>query len=108
LFVHLISDEQHDFVGGHSTVTFDAVYTDISNAFDRVNHGLLLGMLTRKLHRPLIFWMGSYLTRRTRGGLGPKSLRGNRFFKGHRDIAEKASHHFKKVSISLKLYLKCL
>jgi hypothetical protein len=28
--------------------------------------------------------------------------------KGHRDIAEKASHHFKKASISLKMCLKSL
>jgi hypothetical protein len=27
-------------------------------------------------------------------GLGPKSLRGNRFYKGHRQIAEKASQNF--------------
>jgi hypothetical protein len=36
-----------------------------------------------------------------RGGLVPKSLRGNRFFKVHTDIAEKAS-------IPLKMYLKSL
>jgi hypothetical protein len=30
-----------------------------------------------------------------KGGLGPKSLRGNRFYKGHRDIAEKASNPLK-------------
>jgi hypothetical protein len=36
-----------------------------------------------------------------------KSLRGNRFYKDHRDIAEKASHHFKKASIPLTMYLKC-
>jgi hypothetical protein len=55
-----ISDEQHGFVGGRSTVTIvmwsslnfvlieiedgfqvDAVYTDFSKAFDRVNHGFL-------------------------------------------------------------------
>jgi hypothetical protein len=45
----------------------------------------------------------------SRGGLGSKSLRGNRFYKGHRDIAEKASHHFKKASIpKKKMYLKSL
>jgi hypothetical protein len=56
-----ISDEQHGFVGGGSTVTslvefsnfvlsrmedglqVDAVYTDFSKVFDRVIHGLLLG-----------------------------------------------------------------
>jgi hypothetical protein len=37
-----------------------------------------------------------------RGRLGSKSLRGNRFYKGHRAIAEKASHYFKKASQSLK------
>jgi hypothetical protein len=41
-----------------------------------------------------------------RDGLWPKSLRGNRFYKGHRDIEEKASQHFKKASIPLKMYLK--
>jgi hypothetical protein len=35
-----------------------------------------------------------------RGGLGPKRLRGNRFYKGHRDIAETA--------LSKSLYLKSL
>jgi hypothetical protein len=43
----------------------NAVYTDFSKAFDRVNHGLLLSTLTRKFRRPMIFWMGSYLTGRT-------------------------------------------
>jgi hypothetical protein len=38
----------------------DAVYTDFSKAFDRVN--LLLGTLTRIFRGPMIFWMGSYLT----------------------------------------------
>jgi hypothetical protein len=37
----------------------------------------------------------------SRGGLGPKSHFGNRFYKGHRDIAE-------KVPIPLKTYLKNL
>jgi hypothetical protein len=39
------------------------------------------------------------------GGLGPKSLCGN---KGHRELAEKASHNFKKASISLKNSLTIL
>jgi hypothetical protein len=43
-----------------------------------------------------------------RGGMEPKSLRGNRFYKDHRNIAEKASHYFKKASIPLKMYLKRL
>jgi hypothetical protein len=43
----------------------DAVYTDFSKAFNRVNHGLLLGTLTRKIRVSMIFWMGSYLTGRT-------------------------------------------
>jgi hypothetical protein len=47
-------------------------------------------------------------TRYTRGGLEPKSLGNIRFYKGYRDIAGKASHHFKKASIPLKMYLKSL
>jgi hypothetical protein len=39
---------------------------------------------------------------------GPKSIRVNRFYKGHREIAEITSHHFKKASIPLKTYLKNL
>jgi hypothetical protein len=42
----------------------------------------------------------------TKSGLGPKSFGGNRFYEGHRDISEKASHHFKNASIPLKVYLK--
>jgi hypothetical protein len=40
----------------------DTVYTDFSKAFDKVNHGLLLGTLTRKFHCPMFFWMCSYST----------------------------------------------
>jgi hypothetical protein len=42
------------------------------------------------------------------GGLGSQSLRCNRFYKGHREIAEKASYHFKKAYIPLKMLLKSL
>jgi hypothetical protein len=42
---------------------------------------------------------------RTRDGLGQKGLLGNRFYKCHRDTAVKASQHFTKASISLKMYL---
>jgi hypothetical protein len=70
-----ISDEQHDFVDGRSTVTSLVefsnfvlremeVYTDFSKTFDRANHGLLLGTVTRKFRGSMIFWMGSYLTGR--------------------------------------------
>jgi hypothetical protein len=69
----LISDKQHGFVGRRSTVIslvefynfvlsemengleFNAVNTDFSKAFDGVNHGLLLGTLTRKFRGAMIF-----------------------------------------------------
>jgi hypothetical protein len=44
----------------------------------------------------------------TRDGLVPKSHSGNRFYEGHRDIAENASQHFKKESIPIKMYFKSL
>jgi hypothetical protein len=43
-----------------------------------------------------------------KGGLGPKSLRGNRFYKDHKTIVEKSLYHFKTASIPLKMYLKRL
>jgi hypothetical protein len=43
-----------------------------------------------------------------RGGLGPKRFRSTKFHKGHKDIAEKALHHFEKASIPLKIDLKSL
>jgi hypothetical protein len=47
--------------------------------------------------------MGSF---KHKGGLGPKSLHGNMFYKGHRGITETASHHLKKASILLKMHFK--
>jgi hypothetical protein len=44
----------------------------------------------------------------TTGGLGLNSLRGKRFYKGHRDIVEKASHHFKIPQFQIKMHLKNL
>jgi hypothetical protein len=39
---------------------------------------------------------------------GSKRLPSNRSYKNHRDIAKKASHHIKKATILLKIYLKIL
>jgi hypothetical protein len=41
---------------------FDAVFIDFLKAFDRVNHGLLLGTLTQKFRGSMIVWMCSFLT----------------------------------------------
>jgi hypothetical protein len=43
----------------------DGVYTDFSNAFDRVLHGLLKFNLSILFGGSLLCWMGSYLTGRT-------------------------------------------
>jgi hypothetical protein len=59
------------------------------------------GLLNRKI-------LVRSIQRKVNGGLEPKSIRGNRLYKGHREIVEKASHHFKKASILLKIYLKKL
>jgi Reverse transcriptase (RNA-dependent DNA polymerase) len=79
----MISECQHGFVSGRSTVTslvqfsnyvinemedglqVDSVYTDFSKAFDRVNHGLLLVNLKKKFRPPMLCWMSSYLFGRT-------------------------------------------
>jgi hypothetical protein len=79
----VISDEQHGFVKGRSTVSnlvqftngvigeiedgwqVDGVYTNFSKAFDRVLYGLLKFNLSILFGGPLLCWMGSYLTGRT-------------------------------------------
>jgi Reverse transcriptase (RNA-dependent DNA polymerase) len=78
-----ISDRQHDYIKGCSIVTnlvefsnlvfdevenerqVDCVYTDLSKAFDRVNHGLLGFTLSKDLEGPMLGWSGSYLTGQT-------------------------------------------
>jgi hypothetical protein len=60
--------------------------------------------LKRSFIRNINFLYSDYC----RDGLGPKNLHRNRFYKGCRNIAENASHLFKKASIPLKMYLKSL
>jgi hypothetical protein len=86
LYTHLdciISDFQHGFRAGRSADTnlasfvssvslevdkgfqVDALYTDFSSAFDKVNHKILLSKLKSSgLGPPLIDWFESYLHRR--------------------------------------------
>jgi Reverse transcriptase (RNA-dependent DNA polymerase) len=77
-----ISDAQHGFLKGRSTVTnlvefsnsvigelengrqVDGVYTDFSKAFDRVIHNLLCLNLSRDLEGAMLGWSESYLTGR--------------------------------------------
>ena len=79
-----ISDDQHGFLSKRSTntnlVTYvstiqraiqegyqvDAVYTDLSAAFDKIDHRIAIAKLRRiGLHGTLLEWVGSYLTGRT-------------------------------------------
>jgi hypothetical protein len=77
-----ISDKQHGFMKGRSTVTnlvefsnfvigeiengrqVDAGYTDFSKAFDKVNHGLLCFDLSQSQVGKMMSWSESYLTGR--------------------------------------------
>jgi hypothetical protein len=80
----VIPTVQHGFVNGRSTVTnliefisfvtkkieagvqVDAIYTDFSKAFDKVNHRILLLKLSRMGFRgSFLDWIASYLTGRT-------------------------------------------
>lgn len=79
-----ISDMQHGFLKGRSTVsnlaTFtdyvfshmegggqvDVIYTDFEKAFDRVDHVILLNKLNALgIHGDLLRWVSSYLTNRS-------------------------------------------
>lgn len=81
---HVVSDDQHGFFPKRSTntnlVTYiskiqraisdgyqvDAIYTDLSAAFDKINHRIAIAKLRRVgLHGSLLTWVNSYLTRRT-------------------------------------------
>lgn len=79
-FLHYISPDQHGFVPKRSTttnlVTFtsfitrqmekglqvDAIYTDLSSAFDKVNHEIALAKFDRiGIDNNLLLWLRSYL-----------------------------------------------
>jgi exonuclease III len=83
-FKPVISEKQHGFVKGRSTVTnllvyknylcktfstggqVDSGYTDFSKAFDRVNHGILCDKLAlHGIHGSLYRWLVSYLSKRS-------------------------------------------
>lgn len=78
-----LSDHQHGFRSGRSTQTnlvsfvtylakhidnnqqIDAIYTDFSNAFDKVNHSLLISKLNNcGIENSLLHWFNSYLAKR--------------------------------------------
>lgn len=82
-FKLIIDPNQHGFMRARSTTTnlvsfvdniskeldtcfsVDAIYTDFSKAFDRVNHQLLLDKLSAYgVAEPLLSWFGSYLSKR--------------------------------------------
>jgi len=79
-----IAPEQHGFRKGFSTTTnlvsytsdllyamknniqVDAIYTDFSKAFDKVDHGLLIMKLNKMgIRNKLLQWIKSYLSKRT-------------------------------------------
>lgn len=83
-FKPLISENQHGFVKGRSTVTnllvyknylcksfaaggqVDSIYTDFTKAFDKVNHRLLRNTLVSYgIHGNLLRWLTSYLNNRS-------------------------------------------
>lgn len=80
----LISEDQHGFMSGRSTTTnllsftsyvtdgfaegcqTDAIYTDLSAAFDKLNHAIAVAKLERMgICGSLLRWLESYLTGRT-------------------------------------------
>lgn len=82
-FKHIISDCQHGFFKGRSTVTnmlkftnfsvnviesggqVDVIYTDFSKAFDQVKHSYLINKLSAiGVHSSLLNWISTYLCNR--------------------------------------------
>lgn len=80
---HLLDSDQHGFIAGRSTTTnllcfttfitdsmiarvqTDAIYTDLSAAFDKLNHDIAIAKLDRfGVCGNLLSWFGSYLTNR--------------------------------------------
>jgi hypothetical protein len=75
---HLMSINQHGFMKSRSTITnlleyasfvlnsiedgnqVDSIYTDFSNAFDRVRHHLLPNEMSVGIEPPKCMWLGSY------------------------------------------------
>lgn len=83
-FSHVISEYQHGFIPKRSTNTnlityvstiqraindgfqVDSIYTDLSAAFDKIDHRIAVEKLRRwGLHGPMLNWINSYLTGRT-------------------------------------------
>lgn len=81
---HTFLPEQHGFLSGRSTVSnlvaftedvtsgmqsggqVDAVYTDYTKAFDRIDHIILLNKLhSAGIHGDLLRWFGSYVEQRS-------------------------------------------
>jgi hypothetical protein len=79
---NLITINQHGFMKNRSTITnlveyasfvlnsiadgyqVDSVYTDFSQAFDRVRHQLLLNEMSVDIEPAICMWLGSYLSER--------------------------------------------
>lgn len=83
-FKDFITEYQHGFVKGRSTVSnlliftnyarnviesgfqVDCIYTDFRKAFDRVQHGIIIDKLHKLgIHSMMLRWINSYLTGRT-------------------------------------------
>ncbi|XP_062703885.1 uncharacterized protein LOC134286296 [Aedes albopictus] len=91
-YAHYISEDQHGFVPKRSTTSnltcftsylirqfqsghqIDAIYTDLSAAFDKMNHQIALAKFDKLgMNNNLLMWLRSYLTgRNSRSSLFPQ------------------------------------